>query len=1183
MRLPSTDLSAAHDSLTLDSDYSLDDRYARQLGRVFLTGTQALVRLPMLQALADKARGLNTAGFISGYRGSPLGMYDQALWQAEKHLKPLNIRFQPAVNEDLAATAVLGSQQVETEGSATVDGVFGLWYGKGPGVDRSGDALKHGNAFGSSPHGGVLVVCGDDHGVVSSSMPHQSDQALMAWSMPVLNPASVEEYLGFGLFGWALSRFSGAWIGFKAISETVESGASVTLPDSFPDFVTPDDFTPPPGGLHYRNGDLPSLAIEERLRFKLEAVTAFARANRQVFAIDRAIIDNPGATLGIVTAGKAHLDLMEALRLLGLDDHALRRAGIRIRKLGLTFPIEPVAMEEFCTGLSDLLVVEEKGPVVEGQIKDRFYNAPADRRPRLWGKSRPDGAAFLPGCGEMRPARLARSLAEFLDANAPSLQAGARLVRAGLAPKGPEAASLAGISGSAKRMPYFCSGCPHNTSTKVPEGSKAFAGIGCHFMASWMDRKTSGLTQMGGEGVNWIGLAPFTRTKHVFQNLGDGTYYHSGLMAIRQAVAAKANITYKILYNDAVAMTGGQPVDGTLTVTQIIDQLRAEGVTRIELVTDDPSRYAGFREVPVHDRAELDAVQRDLREVEGVSALIYDQTCATGKRRRRKKGEFPDPPKRVVINDLVCEGCGDCGVKSNCLSVAPLETEFGTKREIDQSSCNKDFSCLNGFCPSFVTVEGGQLKRRSGADLSEAEFTGRLAALPHPRYRQTDGKPAEILVAGVGGTGVVTVGALITMAAHLEGRAASVLDFMGFAQKGGAVLSHVRLGAKGEKLNQVRIEPEQADLLLACDLVVATAPEAVATLKPGRSRVIANSQTIHTAAFLKDPKAIQKPDVMLDILYHVLGHDGVDSLNATKAALTLMGDSIGANILMLGYAWQQGEIPVSLDALIRAIELNGVAVSANKRVFGWGRLLAAEPEAVAELLTETDGPDRFKPAENLDEIIARRVDFLTRYQDAAYAKRYADRIAALRAGEKALNGREELTEAAARSLFKLMAYKDEYEVARLFTESDFETRISRQFEGDYKIAYHLAPPVLSLPGADGAEPRKHRFGPWARPVMKVLARFKGLRGSWADPFGYSSERRTERALIRRFENTIDEITRSLTEANRETALALLSLPMEIRGFGPVKHRALEAVLPQWDKLEEAYRTPPETAYRYAAE
>jgi indolepyruvate ferredoxin oxidoreductase len=1169
--------SVTDDSADVDLGYALDDRYARRSGRVFLTGTQALVRLPMMQALADRAKGLNTAGFISGYRGSPLGMYDQALWQAQKHLDPLGIHFQPAVNEDLAATAVMGSQQVETEGSATVDGVFGLWYGKGPGVDRSGDALKHGNAFGSSPHGGVLVVCGDDHGVVSSSMPHQSDQALMAWSMPVLNPAGVEEYLSFGLYGWALSRFSGAWIGFKAISETVESGASVTLPDGPPDFVTPQDFTPPPGGLHYRNGDLPSLAIEERLRLKLEAVRAFARANQDVFAIDRAIVDAPDATLGIVTAGKAHLDLMEALRLLGLDEAALKAAGIRVRKIGLTFPIEPVAMAAFCFGLSDLLVVEEKGPVVESQIKDRFYNAPPDRRPRLWGKTRPDGETFLPGCSEMRPARLARTLADWLDANAPALQAGARLVRAGLAPKGPEAASLAGINGAAKRMPYFCSGCPHNTSTKVPEGSKAFAGIGCHFMASWMDRKTSGLTQMGGEGANWIGLAPFTKTKHVFQNLGDGTYYHSGIMAIRQAVAAKANITYKILYNDAVAMTGGQPVDGPLSVPQIVDQLRAEGVERIEIVTDEPGKYRHGMDVPVHDRAELDAVQRDLREVGGVSALIYDQTCATEKRRRRKKGDYPDSPKRVVINDLICEGCGDCGVKSNCLSVAPLETEFGTKREIDQSSCNKDFSCLDGFCPSFVTVEGGQLRRKPGADIA-----ARLDALPAPKVKPS-AEPTEILVAGVGGTGVVTIGALITMAAHLEGRPASVLDFMGFAQKGGAVLSHVRIGARGTTLNQVRIEPGQADLLLACDLVVGTSPEAIATLDPEKSRVIANSRTIHTAAFLKDPKAIQKPDMMLDILYHVLGVDGVDSLNATEAALTLMGDSIGANILMLGYAWQKGEIPVSLPALTRAIELNGVAVETNKRVFGWGRLLAADPDAVRDLLAEGEDRGRFKPAESLEEIIARRVDFLTGYQNKAYADRFAGRIESLRKAETSLNGKTELTEAAARSLFKLMAYKDEYEVARLFTESDFETRLAAQFEGDYKIAYHLAPPVLSRSGSNGEEPKKHRFGPWIRPAMIGLARLKGLRGSWADPFGYASERKTERALIRRFEATIDEVAATLTSEKRETALALLNLPMEIRGFGPVKERALKTVLPQWDALEDAYRNPPETAFRFAAE
>jgi len=1166
-----------------DFSYRLNDRYSRDAGKVFLTGTQALVRLPLMQAALDRRDGLNTAGFISGYRGSPLGGYDKALWSAKALLDGSNIRFQPAINEDLAATAVLGTQQVEVEGNATVDGVFSIWYGKGPGVDRSGDALKHGNAYGSSPHGGVLVVCGDDHGVVSSSMPHQSDQALIAWSMPILNPANIEEYLLFGLYGWALSRFSGAWIGFKAISETVESAASITLPDSLPRFGIPADFDLPPGGLHYRWSDLPSLAIESRLQHKLDAVRAFARTN----PIDRVAVAAADKRLGIVTAGKAHLDLMEAARLLDLKPETLAAHGIAIRKLGLTYPIEPTGMQDFCAGLSDLLVVEEKGPVVEQQIKDLFYNTAPASRPRLWGKQAPDGALFLPSCGELRPVRIARALAVWLDANAPELNAGARLARAGLAPK-PEAAAPA--PGGAKRLPYFCSGCPHNSSTKVPDGSTAFAGIGCHFMASWMNRQTKGLTQMGGEGVNWVGLAPFTKTKHVFQNLGEGTYFHSGYMAIRQAVAAKANITFKILFNDAVAMTGGQPVDGQLTVPRITRQLAAEGVGKTIVVTDQPSLYRGValdNGATVHDRAELDILQRELRETEGVTALIYDQTCAAEKRRRRKKNDYPDPPKRAFINDLVCEGCGDCGGKSNCLSIAPLETEFGRKRQIDQSSCNKDFSCVGGFCPSFVTVEGGVLKKPAGADVSAEDFREHVAALAQPTMR-TGGKPAEILVAGVGGTGVVTVGALITMAAHLEGRAASVLDFTGFAQKGGTVLSYVRIGAPGENLNQVRIEPGQADTLLACDLVVGTGQDALATLDPKASAVIANSQEIHTAAFVQDPDAVPNSAFLTKTLHDAVGKSRVDTLNATDAARALMGDSIGSNILMLGYAWQRGRVPVGLEAMVRAIELNGVAVEANKRLFDWGRLLADDRAYVMAACAPKNQPERFGRAETLDDLVARRAAFLTDYQNEDYADRYATSVALLREREEQAGFSDlTLSKAAVRGLFKLMAYKDEYEVARLYTDGDFYKRLAETFDGDYRVTLHLAPPVLSKTKPGKTEPEKRPFGPWMLSAMRVLARFKGLRGTAFDPFGYTAERKTERRLIARYEALIEEVAGALSPETYQVALDLLSLPEEIRGFGPVKERHLAQVVPRWDTLLEAFRNPSPTAepdgFRYAAE
>ena len=1162
-----------------DLRYRMEDRYLRTRGRVFLTGTQALVRLLMMQAAIDRRDGINSAGFVSGYRGSPLGGYDKALWSAERLLTDSNIRFQPAINEDLAATAVLGTQQVEVEGNATVDGVFGLWYGKGPGVDRSGDALKHGNAFGSSPHGGVLVVCGDDHGVVSSSMPHQSEQALMAWSMPVLNPASIEEYLYFGLYGWALSRFSGTWVGFKAISETVESAASVELPDPLPRFATPTDIVLPPDGLHYRWGDLPSLAIETRLAAKLDAVRAFARSN----PIDRDIAAATHARAGIVTAGKAHLDVMEAIRLLGLDAASLEKHGVAVRKLGLTYPIETNGMESFCAGLGDVLIVEEKGPVVEQQAKDLLFNAPADRRPRLWGKRTPDGDVFLPACGEMRPLRLARALADWLDTVAPELGARARLAQAGLS--GDQGRGAA--AGGAKRMPYFCSGCPHNSSTKVPEGSSAFAGIGCHFMASWMNRQTKGLTQMGGEGVNWVGLAPFTKTRHMFQNLGEGTYYHSGYLAIRQAVAAKANITFKILFNDAVAMTGGQPVDGQLNVPQITHQLRAEGVGRTIVVTDQPDRYDGVALAPgvtVHDRADLDVLQKELRETEGVTALIYDQTCAAEKRRRRKRNDFPDPPKRAFINDLVCEGCGDCGTKSNCLSIAPLETELGRKRQIDQSSCNKDFSCIDGFCPSFVTVHGGTLKKPAAADVAEDGFRARVDALPAPAFRPGTA-PTEILVAGVGGTGVVTIGALITMAAHLEGRAASVLDFTGFAQKGGSVLSYVRIGAPGARLNQVRIEPGQADTLIASDLVVGTGADALGTVRHGKTTVIANSQEIHTAAFIQDAQTVPDSAFLTRTLQDAAGTDRVHILNATRAARDTMGDSIGSNILMLGYAWQLGRVPVGKDAVMRAIELNGIAIEANKRLFDWGCLLAADPEFVTSVSTQGVR----KEDESLDGLLARRTAFLTDYQDAAYASRYEQSIRRLQmAAQQAGITEDALAITAAKGLFKLMAYKDEYEVARLFTDGAFQARLKDTFEGDFRVTYHMAPPLLSRPRPGRSEPEKQTFGPWMATALKVLARFKSVRGTRLDPFGWTEERKTERALIDRYEDLIGEIAASVKPANAAEALTLLSLPEDIKGFGPVKERTLKSVLPRWDSLLADYRAGHRAdagndAFRHAAE
>ncbi|WP_246457232.1 indolepyruvate ferredoxin oxidoreductase family protein [Azospirillum oryzae] len=1148
----------------IDDSYRLDDRYARAEGQVYLSGTQALVRLLLLQAESDRRAGLNTAGFVSGYRGSPLGGLDQALWQASRHLDAHAISFVPGVNEDLGATAVMGTQQVESSGEGTVDGVFGMWYGKGPGVDRSGDVLKHANAYGSSPRGGVLAVAGDDHGCVSSSMPHQSDLAMIAWSMPVLNPSGVREFLDFGLYGYALSRFSGAWVGFKAISESVESSATVRLPSLDRGFL-PVEFDPPPGGLHYRWPDLPSLAIEERLAAKVAAVKAFARVNR----IDRTVLggnSRGGGWLRIVTTGKAHLDLMEALRLLGIGPVEAAEIGLSVHKIGLSWPLEPDFALTAARGAEEILVVEEKAPVVEGQLKDLLFHLPAGERPRaVVGKTDEFGAHLLPATGELRPWIVAKALVERIRHRFPERDFSGRL--ADLLPgEAPTAPTL-------PRTPYFCSGCPHNSSTKVPEGSKAMAGIGCHFMASWMDRDTVGLSQMGGEGVSWIGQSRYSKRPHIFQNLGEGTYFHSGLLAIRQAVAAKVNITYKILFNDAVAMTGGQPVDGPISVDAITRQLAAEGITRIAVVSDAPEKYdsrsglAPF--TTVHHREELDAVQREMREIPGVTAIVYEQTCAAEKRRRRKRGTLADPARRMVINDLVCEGCGDCGKKSNCLSVQPKQTEFGVKRQIDQSSCNKDYSCADGFCPSFVSVMGGTL-RRPNPDKVAARFADDLAALPLPHHSAAE-DPAEILaemlIVGVGGTGVVTVGAVLAMAAHLEGKASSVLDFMGFAQKGGAVYSYLRVAGDAARLNQARIDPKQAQLVLACDTVVAASPDALKTVRLGRTRVVANAHVAPTGAFTRDGTKLPDAGGLLRSLRRAAGPDRVEVVDANRVVTALFGDSILANVFLMGVAFQKGLLPVGLKALTRAIELNGTGVAANLRAFAFGRLAAHRPELLATL-----GAEEEAPAGDLATIVERRAAFLTDYQDRAYADRYRALVERARQAEaRVAPGSTALAEAVARSAFKLMAYKDEYEVARLHSDPAFRKSLEERFEGDWKPVFHLAPPLLSRDTNGYGEPRKMALGAWILPVFRGLAAMKRLRGTALDPFGYTAERKFERALIARYEATVAEIAERLSADRLATAVELAALPQEIRGFGPVKHRAMEAVEPRWRALEQRLR------------
>lgn len=1124
--------------------YELSDRYDRDHGRVFLTGTQAIVRIALDQARRDRTAGLTTAGFISGYRGSPLGGVDLELWRIKDRLKRERIEFLPAVNEDLAATAVLGSQQVETQAEREVQGVFGLWYGKGPGVDRSGDALKHGNAYGSSPHGGVLVVAGDDHGCVSSSMPHQSDVAFMSWFMPTLHPASVGEYLEFGEYGYALSRFSGMWVGFKAISEIVESGASVVLRP--PRAFARPDFTPPPDGLHYRWPDLPGPQIEERLEAKKHAVYAFAKAN----PIDRRIYDIRDASYGIVTTGKAHLDLMEALRLIGLDEAACRSTGIDIYKVGMVWPLALHDAMEFVKGKREILVVEEKRGIIESQFKEYFYDYPGSKPERMVGKHDETGARLISWIGELSPRALAAVLARRLDPMFPGLNLVARA-----AALSPEAERVIAVAG-ATRTPYFCSGCPHNTSTKVPEGSKALAGIGCHFMASWMDRETSSLIQMGGEGVNWAASSKFTGRKHIFQNLGEGTYYHSGSMAIRQAIAAGANITYKILFNDAVAMTGGQPVDGPVSVQAIAHSVRAEGVARIALVSDDPSRFSPADlpvGVTIHPREELDTVQRELRDIPGVSVLIYQQTCATEKRRRRKRGQMEDPKRFAYINDLVCEGCGDCSVESNCLSVEPKETPFGRKRQINLSACNKDFSCLNGFCPSFVTVEGATRRTKSA---SAIDAQARAAALPLPALAPLD-RPYDLLVTGVGGTGVITVGALIGMAAHLERRGVSVLDFTGFAQKFGPVLSYIRLASSPEALHQVRIDQGAADALIGCDLVVSSSPKASGTYRHG-TRAAINTAEMPTGDVVRFRDADLASPARLRAIGRVIGDGNLDTINANALAERLLGDAVYANIIMLGFAWQKGLVPISLQALLRAIELNGVAVERNKQAFAWGRIAAGDPDFLPK-------SDDARAPETLDPMIDRRAEFLTAYQDAAYAARYRATVTKVRSAEAAF-GSEALTDAVARSLFKLMAYKDEYEVARLHMQTGFLGELSREFEDGFSVKYHLAPPFWPSKRDARGRPRKRAFGQWIQMPLSILARLKGLRGTALDPFGYTAERRAERALVAWYDGLVEVMLGRLDTMSLPALVALAKMPMDIRGYGPVKDAAIRKVKAEVEDL-----------------
>jgi indolepyruvate ferredoxin oxidoreductase len=1146
-------------------DVSLDDKYTATSGKIFLSGIQALVRLPMIQKLRDERAGLNTAGFVSGYRGSPLGGLDENLWKAKGHLEAKRIQFVPGVNEDLAATAVWGTQTVDLIGPAKYDGVFAMWYAKGPGVDRCGDVFKHMNHAGTAKNGGVLLVAGDDHGAYSSTLPHQSDHIFAACMIPVLYPSNVQEYLDLGVHGWAMSRFSGLAVAFKALADTVESSASVDADPFRVDVKIPQDFAMPEGGLNTRLSAIPlgqQARNQEALMqdYKIYAALAYARENK----LNRTTIDSPDAKLGIIASGKSYVDVLEALEELGIDEAMAAQVGLRLFKVAMIWPLEPEGVREFAQGLDEILVVEEKRQVVEYQLKEQLYNWRDDVRPRVIGKFdekgewvAPRGEWLLPPKADFSVAQVARVIAGRITRLA--LDERTRdLIRARLAFLEAKEAVLMKAVTTPFRPAFYCAGCPHNTSTKVPNGSFALAGIGCHVMATSIYPEMNKLTtHMGGEGAPWIGQAAFSDVPHVFQNLGDGTYFHSGYLAVRAAIAAKVNITYKILYNDAVAMTGGQPVDGTTSVPLIARQMAAEGVKRIALVTEDLSRYedrsALPAEVTLYDRSRMDDVQRELREIPGVTVLIYDQTCAAEKRRRRKTGEFPDVAKRMVINEAVCEGCGDCGVQSNCVAILPKETEFGRKRAIDQSACNKDYSCAKGFCPSFATVEGGTL-RKNKAGAGKKDGDDGWGPLPAPTLPSI-ASPYNILINGIGGTGVITVGALMGMAAHLEGKGASVLDMTGMSQKNGSVTSHVKIAETPECLRAQRIATGEADLVLGCDMLTAGAADAISKMRPGRTMVVVNLHEQPTGTFAQQRDWEFPADQVRSLIVEAVGGESsADFLDATKLATKLMGDSIAANLFMLGYAWQKGLVPLSEAALLRAIELNGVAVGANQRSFMWGRRAAVDFKRVEQVATPAQ-PIVIQMPQSLDSVIRKRVEFLTGYQDAAYAAQYETLVARVRERESALGLGNKLAMAVAKSYAKLMAYKDEYEVARLYTDGRFVEQLQSQFEGNFSVKFNLAPPLFAKKDAKG-HLVKAEFGSWMWNAFKLLARLKGLRGTAFDVFGYTAERKMERALVKDYRDMIEALLPSLDAANHAVAVELAALPEQIRGFGHVKEKAV---------------------------
>ena len=1123
---------------------TLDDKWTKSSGRVVISGAQAIARIMLAQGDRDRAAGLRTAGYVTGYRGSPLGNVDLTLWTIGDRLKQGEVVFQPGVNEDLAATAVRGTQQIKLVPGPKYDGVYAMWYAKGPGVDRSGDAFKHGNCAGADPSGGVIALYGDDHAGKSSTVSHQSEQAMAANLIPSLYPSNVAELLEYGLLGFALSRYSGCWVGIKCVNDVAEQTATIDLDLESALPILPDFPVDLPAAVHGLQTNFDPLE-EERIvvEHRLPLVAAFVRANR----IDRTEFRADRPALGIVTAGKAYGDVRAALELLGITDARAVAGGVSLYKVGCIWPLETSGLIDFAQGHDTLLIVEEKKSFLEQQVATALVNR--RERPLVIGKQDEEGRPLLSSTLPLDPTVIAIAIAARLE-QLGLLSADLKAARDAL----PAPSVADGSVG--KRAPYFCSGCPHNRSTRIPDGSLSMTGIGCHTMVNFVRPEQALLpTQMGGEGANWMGMAPFTDTKHMFQNMGDGTYYHSGLLAIRAAVAARINITYKILYNDAVAMTGGQPVDGPISVAEIARQLHDEGVRRVTVLSDDPERHRGSglpAGTEVGHRDTLDAVQRELRDVEGCTAIIYEQTCAAEKRRRRKRKQMIDPPKRLFISKAVCEGCGDCSVQSTCVSLVPVETEFGRKRAIDQSSCNKDYSCQNGFCPSFITVRDAELRKPERVEVDEGLFE----ALPAPALATISRGTYNLMVAGIGGTGIVTVGAIVGMAAHLDGLAMSLFDMTGLSQKNGAVYSHVRVANKPSDILTQRLGAGEADLLLAFDPVAALAPEAATSIKPGRTTAITNANVTPTPAFQFDRDLAADPAFLLARLRRLVGRQGLTTVDASAVALGILGDTIGTNMFLVGVAAQSGSLPVTVASIEQAIELNGVSVSFNLRAFRLGRLYAVDPSRVTDLAASASPAQPALPT-TLRDVVAHRTRHLTDYQDGQLADRYSKLVDRVRLAESGSGvAGEALSLTVAKTYARVLSYKDEYEVARLLTQPALHEEVRRTFADGAKLSFNLAPPIMGGSKVNG-RPRKREFGPWILPVFGALARFRRLRGTPFDPFGRTAERRTERALIAEYEALVERVLSRLTVDNHAAAVALLGKADAVRGYGPVKEEAAQ--------------------------